>query len=247
MAAFTLLQIVQQFCQRKAQPVPTSVIGTTDDQLLQILALLQKECTDLAGRGQWQSLLNEVTFTALGTESQGTISAGLGSGPTALNGFRYMLPEIMWDRTQRIPIVGNLSAQVWAYLKTMGITGPYSQFRWRGDQLLTIPALTAGHTVSFEYITDNIIALHGLAANGSRLFVNDDDTVLLKDDIVLMGLEWRWLAAKGLAYLEDFNTYEDAVKDQLGREKPGRTINLAGGFEGFKPSITIPLMNTIPP
>lgn len=243
----TLLSLVQQFCERRAQPFPSSVMGTTDPQLLQIKGLLQKECIDLAARGAWQTLINEITFTSLATESQGTISAGLGSGPTALNGYRYMIPEVLWDRTQRIPIVGNISPQIWAYLKAMGITGPYSQFRWRGDQLITIPVLTAGHTISFEYLTNNYIAPHGVAANGARLFVNDDDTVRLNDDIVLAGLEWRWLAAKGLAYAEDFNTYEGMVKDQLAREKPGRTLNMAGGYQGFQPAITIPLMNTIPP
>lgn len=243
----TLLSLVTQFCERRAQPIPSSVIGSTDAQLLQIKGLLQKECIALAARAPWQTLINEYTFTALGTESQGTIAAGFGSAPVALNGYRYMLPELLWDRTQRIPICGALDPQTWSYLKTMGITGPYSQFRFRGDQLITIPALTVGHTIAFEYITDNWVALHGVAANGARLFVNDDDTVRLKDDIVLAGLEWRWLAAKGLAYAEDFNTYEDMVKDQLSRDKPGRKLSLIGGYQGFKPAITIPLMSTIPP
>jgi len=36
-------------------------------------------------------------------------------------------------------------------------------------------------------------------------------------------------------------------QDQLAREKPGRTLSLVGGYQGFRPAITIPLMSTIPP
>ena len=222
-------------------------MGSTDSGVTQIRRVLEEECIALATRGAWQTLINEYTFIALGAESQGTIAAGFGSAPVALNGYRYMLPELLWDRTQRIPVVGSIDPQIWAYLKTMGITGPYSQFRFRGDQLITIPALTAGHTIAFEYLTSNFVNLAGVVTNGASRFVNDSDTIRLQDDIVLQGLLWRWLKTKGFAYAEDFNAYEDLVKDQLAREKPGRTLNLAGGYEGFRPAITIPLMSTIPP
>jgi hypothetical protein len=245
--AATLLQTCKEFAGRRGLPIPTSVMGSTDASVIQFLRTLEEECIALAARGPWQTLINEYTFTALGAESQGTISAGFGSTPVALNGYRYMLPEILWDRTSRIPICGSLDPQTWAYLKTMGIVGPYSQFRFRGDQLITIPALTVGHTIAFEYITSNFVNLAGVTSAGASRFVNDTDTIRLQDDIVLAGMTWRWLKTKGFAYAEDFNSYEDAVKDQLARERPGRTLNLAGGYEGFRPSITIPLMSTIPP
>jgi hypothetical protein len=245
--ASTVLQVIKEFAGRRGLPVPTAIMSSTDAGVVQFLRALEEECIALAARGPWQTLINEYTFTALGTESQGTISAGFGSVPVALNGYRFMLPEILWDRTSRIPLYGSLDPQTWAYLKTMGITGPYSQFRFRGDQLITIPALTAGHTIAFEYITSNFINLAGVTSAGASRFVNDTDTIRLQDDLVLAGLNWRWLKTKGFAYAEDFNTYEDLVKDQLARERPGRTLDLAGGFQGFRPSITIPLMNTIPP
>src|SRR5258706_4239918 len=242
--ATAVLQIVKEFAGRQGLPVPMSVLGSTDGGVIQMLRVLEEECIALAARGPWQTLMNEYTFTSLATESQGTIAAGFGSAPVALNGYRYMLPELMWDRTSRIPIVGAIPPNIWAYLKTMGITGPYSQFRFRGDSLITIPVMTAGHIVAFEYITSNYINLAGVTTNGASRFVADTDTIRLQDDIVLQGMMWRWLKKKGFAYAEDFNAYEDAVKDQLAREKPARTLNLAGGYEGFRPAITIPLMNT---
>lgn len=242
----TMLSIIQQFAERQALPQPTAVMGSTDTGVLQFKGILQEECIALAARHPWQTLINEITFTSVATESQGTISAGLGSGPTALNAYRYMLTQIMWDRTAKTPIIGALDPDDYQYLKALASTGPWGQFRWRGDSLLITPTLAVGHTIAFEYITDNWVALAGIPANGARLFANDTDTVRLKDDIVLQGLKWRWLRQKGFAYAEDFNIYEDMVKDATARDKKGRVLNMGSAPAILRPSITISLWNTIP-
>lgn len=243
----SLLSIVTQFAERQGLPVPTMVMGSTDAGILQFKGFLQEECIALAARAPWQTLQNEISWTSLGVETQGSISAGLGSSPTLFNSFRYMSTQVIWDRTVKLPIFGALDDDDYQYLKAVVAAGPWGQFRWRGDNLLIVPAPTAGHTMVLEYITNNWVALAGVLANGARLFVNDTDTVRLQDDIVLQGLKWRWLRQKGFAYAEDFNTYEDMVKDALSRDKKGRVLNMSGVSSGLRPSITIPLWNTIPP
>jgi hypothetical protein len=241
----TLLSLVQQFCGKQGLPVPTDVVGSTDAGVVQIRRLLEEECAALANRGAWQALTNECTFLTLAAESQGSISAGLGSGPTALSGYRYIVPaQVMYNRTQRIPVLGALNAQDWQYLKSITAAGPWAQYRWRGDQLLFNPAPAAGQTVAFEYLTE----FWGLTGTTPmKLFVTNDDTIRLTDEIVLKGLEWRWLKKKGFAYAEDFNSYEDLVKDQLSREKGSRTLNLGEHVAGLRPAVVVPLWNAIPP
>ena len=80
----TLLSVVQRFCQRTNISVPATVYGSTDPQVLQIMALLEEEGADLSGRGDWQALTNEATHTTVATESQGDIAT------IASNGFRYI-------------------------------------------------------------------------------------------------------------------------------------------------------------
>lgn len=241
-----LLQMVTEFCDRRGMPEPGNVMSSTDTGIKQIRALLQKECIDLAARGAWQTLLNECTFTSIAGENQGSISAGLGSPATPLSGYRYQLIQIMWDRTQRIPILGAVTPQDYQYLKAIVAVGPWPQYRWRGDQLLFNPPAAVGHTIAFEYKTNFWCNLAGVLANGAETFQNDTDTIRLKDDIVLAGLEWRWLKAKGLAYAEDFNTYESMVTDALGRDKAARILNLAGETRGIQPAVIVPLWSTIP-
>lgn len=42
----------------------------------------------------------------------------------------------------------------------------------------------------------------------------DDDTSLVPERLVRMGLKWRIKHAKGLDYSEDFNVYENARKTE---------------------------------
>ncbi len=55
------------------------------------------------------------------------------------------------------------------------------------------------------------------------------------------GCIWRWKAAKGLEYAEDFDKYERLVADAMGRDARNPTLNL-GGFAGDYPfGVVVPL------
>ncbi|HET7157819.1 MAG TPA: hypothetical protein VFI62_02415, partial [Burkholderiales bacterium] len=70
----TLLQIVTMFCERKNLPVPATVIGSSDNQIVQIRALLEKEGVELRKRGAWEGITREATHTTLAAEDQGAIA-----------------------------------------------------------------------------------------------------------------------------------------------------------------------------
>lgn len=206
-----LLQVVQQFCLRSGIPSPTTVTGSTDTQVLQVQALLEEEGADLSARGDWESLTNEATHTTVATESQGAITT------IASNGFRHIKNKTIWDRTDRLPVIGPINQRQWQALKAVVMTGPRYQFRIRGGLLLVNPVPTAGHDWAFEYISKNwIISEDGLT--NKRLFTADTDEFLLPDELLLMGLRWRWMREKGLDYAELFATYEAQVKDAIGRD-----------------------------
>jgi len=96
--------------------------------------------------------------------------------------------------------------------------------------LLVTPTPTAGYTWAFEYASKNwILGTDGITYK--QYFTLDTDTILLPNDLVLMGLRWRWKKEKGLEYAEDFRTYEMQVKDELGRD--GGKPNLHMDDEGW--------------
>ena len=236
----SLLTTVQYFCRRTDIPVPSTVYGTTDPQVLQVMALLEEEGNDLASRGSWQGITFEASHTTVATESQGAIST------IASNGFRYIKNQTIWDRTNRLPVLGPMDSQEWQTLKAIVTTGPRFRFRIRGGLLLSNPVPTAGYSWYFEYVSKNWI----LGVNGTtykQYFTLDTDTILLPEELVLMGLRWRWKKEKGFEYAEDMRTYEMQVKDAMGRDGGKSILHMDdAAWTGPQPGVFVPSGNWIP-
>ncbi len=238
----TLLANIQEVCRRLAQPVPSTVYGSTDKQVTQMMSLLQEGLDDLSNRGAWQELTNEYTWTTLGTEDQGSLTGtGLGSAPTALNGYNWLLPETLWDRTNKLPLLGAVSPQAWQALQAVVVTGPRFQFRIRQNKFLVNPAPTAGYTWAFEYVSKNYLEISSGSGTYTDRFTADANVVLLPDKVVQLDLRWRWKKEKGLPYAEDFNSLEAMVKDILGRNAGPKTLCLDHQNYDAKPGIFVPV------
>lgn len=230
----SLLTMIQAVAERTAVPVPTTVLGNTDPQIVQLRALLEEEGADLSRRGAWQGITFEATHTTLATESQGAITS------IATNGFNYIKNQTIWDRTDRLPVLGPMDSQDWQALKAVQVTGPRYQFRIRGGLLLVNPAPTAGHSWAFEYVSQNWI-LGADAVTYKQLFTLDTDTALLPEPLLIIGLRWRWMREKGLDYSELFRTYEIQVKDALGRDGGKPILHCDEyAYQGPKPGIWVP-------
>ena len=214
--------------------MPSTVIGTTDPQVSQVMALLEEEGNDLSSRGAWQGLTFEASHTTVATEDQGAIST------IASNGFRYIKNQTIWDRTDTLAVIGPMDSVDWQALKAVSNTGPRYQYRIRGGKLIVNPTPTAGHSWKFEYVTKNwILGVDGTTYK--QYFTLDTDTIILPEELVLMGLRWRWKKEKGLDYAEDMRTYEMQVKDALGRDggKPVLHMDSSGHAEP-SPGVFIP-------
>lgn len=234
----SVLSVIAHVCGRTNVPVPVTVFGTTDPQITQMLRLLEEEGNDLARRGPWQALTFEATHTTLALEDQGAMTA------IATNGFRDIKNGTFWDRTNTLPLLGPLSDQEWQAYKGMATTGPRSQFRIRGGHLLVNPVPTAGDTWAFEYVSKYwMLGIDGVTYKDYATL--DTDTILLPEDLVLMGLRWRWKKEKGLDYAEDMRTYEFQVKDALSRDGGKPVIAMSGGQREARPGIFVPDMNVI--
>jgi hypothetical protein len=227
----TLLEIVQDFCERKALPIPATVMGSADGQIKQIRAILRKGCEDMSQRGRWEALINEALWTTTNTESQGTIVS------RATNGYRWIIPESFWDRTEKLPLLGPLDSADWQVLKAIVITGPRYSFRFTQGLIRVTPAPPADHTWVFEYISKNWI-LNGVTYKSN--FTADDDNILLPEQIVTADLEWRWLKEKGLSYEEDFNSAERLIVNALGVDGGKPVLHLDDINLGAVPGIFVP-------
>lgn len=72
----TLLQIIQDVCDELALSRPTNVIGTTDPQVRQLTALLNRLGRDLVKQYEWQKLDKEHLLTTVAYTYTGTTTIG---------------------------------------------------------------------------------------------------------------------------------------------------------------------------
>lgn len=86
------------------------------------------------------------------------------------------------------------------------------------DPSKDIPAAT----ISWPYLDKNCITLAS-GSLGDR-FASDDDTFVLPERLLKLGMIWQWKAYKGGTYAEDIANYEDALAMVAGADKPSPII-----------------------
>lgn len=215
-----LLGMIQTVCRRLALVSPTVVIGSTDQQIIQLLNIANEEGEDLAARGRWQILTSEATFTSVATESQGAMTTLAGTD------FGWIADETVWNRTENRPICPITDIQ-WQQMKASGVTGPLTNFRIRGGNFIALPTMSAGDTVAFEWVSENWCQSTGGTAQS--VWTADTDTGRLSEKLMELGILWRWKQAKGLQYAEDFATYERRVENAMARDGVKPRLLLGGG------------------
>lgn len=228
---------VKRICQDAAKrlgitSVPDSFISNNDPTAVQLLALLGEECLTLADEYDWQVLTNEASFTTVATESQGTLAS-------IASDFGRMLSNTMYNQTEDRMIQGAQSPAQWQRETSHSISRVTPLFYIRGNELLFTPTPSAGQTVVFEYISTNFATdLDG--NNPASGFAADTDLVLFDDELVTLGLRWRFLESKGFDYAEVYRNYARRLEKRLGTDRAKPQLDLSGGGRVFRPNGYIP-------
>lgn len=229
----SLLQLTQEFCRRTALPVPSFVVSNPDPQVLQIWGGMNEFLEDMIDRKVYQVNSAETVFTATGVEDEGSIYT-----LTADPGYQGLLPETMFNRTQNLRILGGLRPDEWQAQKALQSTGPFYEFRLRGDHLLFDPPVPAGNIVAFEYLSASFVRTSGGAP--LNLWTNDTDVCVFPDKLPLAFIRWWWKKEKGLDYAEEFRKYEGAVASFSSRESAARSVDMSEAHHQAVPGIFVP-------
>lgn len=195
----------------------TDVVGSTDLQIQSLLEIANEEGEDLAKR-EWEILEKEVTHTALGAELQGVMTTIAGSD------YAHIVNKTIWNRSTNTPMFGRLSAREWQRIKSSGTVGVFGRYRIIQGSLYLTPAPTAGDTIAFEVKSKNWCQDSG--STGQSAWAANDDTGILDEDLMRLGVIWRYRESIGLSYAEDFNRYERQVLMALSREGGKPTVSL---------------------
>jgi len=229
----TLLEIIKQFCARRSLPIPPLVMGSQDDQLLQLVGLLNEVLEDLTTRYVGEALQKQTVWLQTGTESQGKLT------DLCPFGFKWIVNGTFWDRSRQLPVRGPLSAQEWADMKGRQSLGAWLQYRVMGGELLLLGELSAGPELALEYASDWAVRAAD-EVTWKSYFSVDTDTSSFPTSVLLAGLNWRWRLEKGFKYAEAFREYETKVAEFNGHDGSKPVLRMDGGCYSAQPIIFMP-------
>lgn len=218
----TILQIVQDVTDEIGLPQPTAVIGSNDQTVRSLLALANREGKELSRRHRWQILTKEATWTTLATEDQGSLANTdiVADGDFDLD--YGIINETVFNRDDQFQTFGPVSPRGWQARKASTNTGPYSEYRIRQNKLFLTPAPAVGETGAFEY--KSLHWCEDSGATGQARWAADTDVGRISEDLMTLGLKWRWLKSKGLDYAEEFRTYELSVQSAVAHDGSSETL-----------------------
>ncbi len=218
----TLLTLINTVQRVEGLEVTSNVVANTNPTVQQLFGIANLEGKDLALRYPWQSLQKVETHSALAAEDQGTLSSI--ASDMSMKHIRF---ATMWNQTTDELIQGPLSAQEWQELKGTGITDPTDSWRIYGNKLYITPAPTLADSIVFEYISINWCQSSGGTAQSA--WAADTDTGILDEDMMALGVRWRWRRANGFDYAEEFAEYERRVNELMNANGGKPTLAMDGG------------------
>ena len=221
--ARNMLAIIQAAALELGIPGPISVAGNPDTQTQQFLALVNREGAELAAiEGSWTALRGEQLITwSIGIDTY--------AFPTD---FAYYVQDTTWDRSTRWRISGPMSETDWQVLKSGYYpSGIYARYRIMNGKIRFDPVPASADTIAIEYVSSNWC--QSASAVTQSQFVLDTDTPLIPDDLLVLGLKWRFLAAKGFNYSEEKAAYDLAITRLHPRDRTTENLHLGGTNDYF--------------
>lgn len=215
----SLLTLIQNVADEIGLPRPSLVAASNDRQVQQLYRLATREGKSLA-KIDWEVLTKEETHTTIAAEDQGALTDIVSAD------FDRIVEGSMWNRSEIQPIYGAISKQRWQRHKSSTVTGPATEFRIRGGNLLLIPAPSAGDTLAFEWISS--FWCQSAASAGQTAWAADDDTAILDQDLMELGVIWRFKEAKGLDWEAAKIEYINAVNELFTQDEPSPELNMGG-------------------
>ena len=217
----TLLTICQDAAKIIGITAPDAVTSSTDTSVIQLEACANQEGRAQVQRYNWEVLIKEGSHTTLAAESQGTMVS-------IASDFGRFSNNTMWNRTTDRTYYGPLTGSEWQRILAVVGGGITNYFRIRGGLLLMHPTPTAGQSVKFEYLSKNWVDTSGGSTANADKFTGDSQTTVLEEELVILGVVWRFLKIKGLPFQQQFMEYQSRIEEYSGHDGAKPILRMGG-------------------
>lgn len=196
--------------------VPTTVFGATDRELVELQDISNEVAEQITNAYDWQALKTLATLAGDGVTQD---------YPLPSDYSRQLLKATLWVASRPFyPLEHVPDTDQWLGIVASGLVTAIGQWTLYGNQIHIRPAMAAGDSAKFYYITKNRVQ----AASGpnKNLFTLDTDTFLISERVLRLGIIWNWKSNKGLPYSEDMQSYEIALAEAVSRDKGSKAITV---------------------
>ena len=220
----TILSVCQRVSLVVALEKPDVVFSSTDRAMEELARLANEMAQRIAGDFDWQKLQNIETITGDGSTEAHAL-------PTDYD--RMLRTASLWSSRWSWAFNHIADPDLWLEYQTVPYTFVNGNWMIYGGEMHILPVMETTETVKYWYISTNIVTSSG--GSGKTEFTADDDSFVLDEKLLELGMIWQWRANKGLPYAEDMKNYEmqfnqlakhDAGSGSVvsGRRYPGKTL-----------------------
>lgn len=231
----TLLSMCQQVANEIGLPQLNQIVNSTDETARRLLAAAQRagkvlasgKIYDISGKligvHSWGALRKQGTIILADSTESYSIESDLN-----IAGFKRMLADTVFDKTNDNRVY-YINAEEWNAIDSSyadGFTINWYLYR-RGDSLLVkpVPASTdAGTEIVFEYITDAFC--ESSSGADQTAWLADSDVGILSEELMELGIRYRYLMSVGAPYAEEYREYIEQVQIAVGEDKGMQTLYL---------------------
>ncbi len=209
----TLISVAKTVCRRVGIADPDIIAASTERKYVEILELANEMALRIARGYDWQDFSRVETMQGDGVTESFDLPGDYDRMPKKAN---------VWSSRLQGPLNHINDLDEWLGLEVLAFDLAVNSWTMFDGKIHIKPVFAAGETGKYRYQHNQIIR----GSNGTlkTKFTADDDSFVLDEQLLQLGMIWQWRANKGQPYAEDMVNYETLLGRLVSRNKGSKII-----------------------
>lgn len=211
----TILSVAQDVSRVIGIDEPDVLLSSTDRQYVELRMIMQEMAERIARGHEWQKFSRIHTLSGDGTTEDFSLPSDYD---------RMLVKSQVWSSSLETPLSPITDLDKWLGLDVQSFDFVVNAWTIYGGLMHIKPALASGVSAKFFYQSNLIVA--PASGDNKATFTADTDTFRLDEQLLKLATIWRWKEAKGQAYAEWMQDYEELKERLVTRDKGSRMVRV---------------------
>lgn len=216
----TILSVVQSATTVLGMNVPDTVYGNQSREMVEMRAHVARVSDLIVDEFDWQRLTRIGSVIGDGVQTDFNLP---------IDFLRFQKDSQLVSQSRPYCAFTHIpDANAWLKAITDQIWMATPIWTLMGGKIVFQEPLAAGEIVRFTYVCNEVVQPAGPDPLRSG-FEADDDSYVLPERLLELGLIWNWKSAKSQPYAKELNDYELALARAVGIDRGERIISVGKG------------------